>query len=284
MKKPFSSFKIKAIETSYNGYKFRSRLEARYAVFFDTLGVQYYYEHEGFSLEGVAYLPDFYLPQYDCFVEIKGQEPTEEELDKARLLATYTGKAVHLFAGNIDFPGKNESQIYSFYPPSLWKYLATETLGHASTQKVQIEPEILGLLGRAEYLWLAIEIEKEDEEEKLALKVSDIAAHITWKIDELSDYISFVGQQLRFLKTFQTMVKEREEEIFLAVRGEEEWEYELLQGSEDIQGIFWRECSCCGALVIDFRPHPCVQEQRGTLLHDSPRLMAAYTAARQARF
>ena len=30
---------IKAIETEYNGYKFRSRLEARWAVFFDALGV-----------------------------------------------------------------------------------------------------------------------------------------------------------------------------------------------------------------------------------------------------
>ena len=33
------SARIKAIETSYKGYLFRSRLEARWAVFFDALGL-----------------------------------------------------------------------------------------------------------------------------------------------------------------------------------------------------------------------------------------------------
>lgn len=53
---------IKAIETKYNGYRFRSRLEARWAVFFDTLGVKYEYEKEGYDLDGTWYLPDFWLP------------------------------------------------------------------------------------------------------------------------------------------------------------------------------------------------------------------------------
>ena len=51
---------IKAIETRYKGYRFRSRLEARWAVFFDELGLQWEYEPEGFELsDGVLYLPDF---------------------------------------------------------------------------------------------------------------------------------------------------------------------------------------------------------------------------------
>lgn len=54
---------IKAIETYYNGYRFRSRLEARWAVFFDAAGIKYEYEPEGFTLsDGTRYLPDFYLP------------------------------------------------------------------------------------------------------------------------------------------------------------------------------------------------------------------------------
>ena len=44
---------IKPIETYYNGYRFRSRLEARWAVFFDALGVPYEYEPEGFSRNGL---------------------------------------------------------------------------------------------------------------------------------------------------------------------------------------------------------------------------------------
>ena len=63
---------LKPIETIYNGNRFRSRLEARWAVYFDLMGVQYQYEPEGFVLEnGVYYLPDFYLTECDCYVEIK---------------------------------------------------------------------------------------------------------------------------------------------------------------------------------------------------------------------
>lgn len=62
---------IKAIETLYKGYRFRSRLEARWAVFFDAITVQYEYEPQGFSLGGVAYLPDFWLPTLGWWLEIK---------------------------------------------------------------------------------------------------------------------------------------------------------------------------------------------------------------------
>lgn len=51
---------IKPIETRFTGYRFRSRLEARWAVFFETLGLQWEYEPEGFELsDGRWYLPDF---------------------------------------------------------------------------------------------------------------------------------------------------------------------------------------------------------------------------------
>lgn len=55
---------MKAIDTFYNGHYFRSRLEARWAVFFDKLRIKYEYEVEGFeSPKGERYLPDFYLPE-----------------------------------------------------------------------------------------------------------------------------------------------------------------------------------------------------------------------------
>lgn len=51
---------IKAIDTSYKGFLFRSRLEARWAVFFDAMGLDWEYEPEGFELpDGTRYLPDF---------------------------------------------------------------------------------------------------------------------------------------------------------------------------------------------------------------------------------
>jgi hypothetical protein len=64
---------MKAIDTIYNGYRFRSRLEARWAVFFDTLGVKYEYEKEGFEFDGIRYLPDFWIPHLKLWVEIKAE-------------------------------------------------------------------------------------------------------------------------------------------------------------------------------------------------------------------
>lgn len=64
---------IKPIETIYDGYRFRSRLEARWAVFFDSMGIKYQYEPEGMDLGKIYYLPDFYLPDFECYVEIKAE-------------------------------------------------------------------------------------------------------------------------------------------------------------------------------------------------------------------
>ena len=83
---------MKAIETEYKGYKFRSRLEARWAVFFDACGVKWEYEPEGFDLgDGLYYLPDFLLhdvwvrnhTKIDLWVEVKG---VMSELDAKKII------------------------------------------------------------------------------------------------------------------------------------------------------------------------------------------------------
>lgn len=76
---------IKAIETRYAGCRFRSRLEARWAVFFDTLGIRWEYEPEGFELPSGRYLPDFWFPDHRLYGEVKGDLSTPGDLD--RLLA-----------------------------------------------------------------------------------------------------------------------------------------------------------------------------------------------------
>ena len=62
---------IKAIKTIYNGIEFRSRLEARWALFFDYCKIQYNYEIEGYTFNGINYLPDFYLSESQIWVEVK---------------------------------------------------------------------------------------------------------------------------------------------------------------------------------------------------------------------
>lgn len=92
--------KYKAIETMYRGLRFRSRLEARTAVFYDTLGVSYEYEPEGFDLGGVWYLPDFWLPEHEVWIEIKGASPGEDEKDKAKRLTRATKYPTLIFSGS----------------------------------------------------------------------------------------------------------------------------------------------------------------------------------------
>lgn len=65
---------IKPIETHYAGCRFRSRLEARWAVVFDHLDIQWRYELQGYEIPGGGrYLPDFWLPTLALWVEVKGR-------------------------------------------------------------------------------------------------------------------------------------------------------------------------------------------------------------------
>lgn len=75
---------IRAIETAYAGCRFRSRTEARWAVFLDELDVSWEFEAQGFHTPAGGYLPDFYLPDEDLYVEIKGPRPSELELAKCQ--------------------------------------------------------------------------------------------------------------------------------------------------------------------------------------------------------
>lgn len=85
---------FRPIQTHYNGYYFRSRAEARWAVFFDTCGIKYLYEPEGFRLsDGTLYLPDFYLPDCDMWFEVKGVM-SEKDLHKIEQLMIDSRKAV----------------------------------------------------------------------------------------------------------------------------------------------------------------------------------------------
>ena len=126
MKYENSSRKLKAIQTSYKGYKFRSRLEARWAVLFDAMGIAWEYEIEGFlvgeaprvwkSQEPIAgeinlpdiscdlprdcvYLPDFWLPGLQYWVEVKGPDPTPTEIEKFRRLCAGSGYSGYMVYG-----------------------------------------------------------------------------------------------------------------------------------------------------------------------------------------
>jgi hypothetical protein len=126
---------VKAIDTNYNGHRFRSRLEARWAVFFDSLGIKYRYELEGFDLDGVYYLPDFWLPHsvpdsaamgWGLWVEIKPHQVSDDELKKVILLVEKTKHNALIFQGD---PWPDEYSVLKvsgthFSPPKFYNKLA----------------------------------------------------------------------------------------------------------------------------------------------------------------
>jgi hypothetical protein len=92
---------LKAIETRFDGHRFRSRLEARWAVFFKEMKFRYEYELEGYQLPGGgAYLPDFFLPDFNVHVEVKPTPNlTREALRKIVLFAVDGDKPLLLIVG-----------------------------------------------------------------------------------------------------------------------------------------------------------------------------------------
>lgn len=80
---------ITAIPTLYSGVQFKSRIEARFAEYLDEKKVQWKYEP---YWKWGSYQPDFYLVQFDLYIEIKPRKFTEEirmfipEIDKCTSL------------------------------------------------------------------------------------------------------------------------------------------------------------------------------------------------------
>jgi hypothetical protein len=99
-----------AIETKYNDLPFRSRLEAKWAVFLDAMGIDYDYEREGYTLSGLWYLPDFWLPlpkeharfeNSGYWLEIKSRLLTNTEELQIKRLVHETGHHAYAICGRV---------------------------------------------------------------------------------------------------------------------------------------------------------------------------------------
>ena len=84
--------KIEAKPTTYRGIRYRSKLEARWAVFLDYyhLMTESYYEPRSFHIESFnwVYTPDFYFSWagYPSYLEIKPGQPSDEYIDGLQLI------------------------------------------------------------------------------------------------------------------------------------------------------------------------------------------------------
>lgn len=133
--------KFKIIPTNYKGYKFRSRTEARWAVYFDSIGLKWEYEKEGFYLNSkIKYLPDFWLSDVNMWAEVKGKEFTKEEIEKCELLAKETGYTCLLLEGppnlrsyNGILYSQNELIVTDYMISMFHNYPKTENRFYSST-------------------------------------------------------------------------------------------------------------------------------------------------------
>lgn len=123
---------IGAIPTQYNGVTFRSRLEARWAMALTNLGLAWEYEPEGYQDGDTMYLPDFWLEDLDCFLEVK----PDNEYDKSKtgMLVELTGKHVFITSG-APHKGCCLGVVYSHKGPNWgwggWEFRACKD-GHVS--------------------------------------------------------------------------------------------------------------------------------------------------------
>lgn len=51
---------------------YRSKYEKKVALFLENRDIYYQYEQVRFDVGNTVYIPDFYLPQVDCVIEVKG--------------------------------------------------------------------------------------------------------------------------------------------------------------------------------------------------------------------
>lgn len=57
----------------YHDTKFKSELEANFALFLDALALKWEYEKYYFKMEtGEGYIPDFYIPKLKLWIEVRG--------------------------------------------------------------------------------------------------------------------------------------------------------------------------------------------------------------------
>ena len=285
MSKPTLSFN--AIETKYHGYRFRSRLEARWATFFDALSLEYRYEPEGYALENVPYLPDFYLPQQNCFLEIKGQQPNQEEKEKARLLALYTGKDVYILFGDLWIPEESNSyNAYLFTSPTIYTYPEGSNLDDEAIRKVDTRQEVKVILQKLHDHNITVEVRHG--------LVTLYSMHMFSQHEYSSaNFLASLKKQYDDISQLSPLLQEYSVDLIHALTPDIGWKREFYCQMLRMDYV-WVECCSCKEIALlpkvensveeELIHQQCHQKKQGTYVCASPRLRTAYNAARQARF
>lgn len=244
---------ITPIPTRYHDYKMRSRLEARWAVFFDALGIKWVYEPEGFDLGAAGwYLPDYWLPDLGLWCEVKPAEPPAGELRKLQALAEGQGANVLLLMGEPGAPEEitENDPAYRYEPAYRSSYTGRLFVGDFPAAE-EIAEHYFELRPRLDQL-------------STFLATKAAAGQVAGPVPE------FDGHQA----TLQHLL-DLDRAYYRRKYGQlhPHWQY-----GYTVDGLGWREAKP-GQWSLSWAPQePGIGEQR------TPALLAAYAAARSARF
>lgn len=89
----------------HQGYRLRSYTELMWARLLDAAEIFYLYEPDLVRVDDGFYLPDFWLPHVGCYLEVKGTDPTAEEIQKADAVMARTGREVFFLVGRPESDG-----------------------------------------------------------------------------------------------------------------------------------------------------------------------------------
>jgi hypothetical protein len=283
----------KGEEILYGGFLFQSQLKVRWAVFFDALNIEYRYQSEEHTLEGIRILPDFYLLNWESYVVITEDISGKEVKHRTGLLALYTGKPVYTIAGqptllndiflsNGILPDLrlNSHEIYCADPPRIITYPEEEYPASDQTKKVETLQIVKVLLHKLSDCH--IEVSGNGYQicffSSRFIRPSEIS-------EEIQRYVSVLQKQQDVFAQFAPLLVKYVREIIRAVTPNEGWVCEFIPQFQT-RGYRWAECSVCGDLAImmrmkdnEYTHGDCLPGKKGIYRYDSPRLTAAYMKA-----
>lgn len=100
MRQPNASFYRTKYKGAHGNFWMRSSWEVCFALWLDHCGIQWEYEKKKFMLsKGHYYTPDFYLPDQDEYVELKGWMTNKDEKKLAKFAKKYPAIKLYVFGG-----------------------------------------------------------------------------------------------------------------------------------------------------------------------------------------
>lgn len=106
----------------YNNIWLRSSYEIRYAGILDALNIKWEYEHGSFWISSLehTYRPDFYLPEYDLWIEVKGYFKEFDIIKTQKFYEEYPN--INLKIIYLEHLNSLEHEIFATITPEIYNY------------------------------------------------------------------------------------------------------------------------------------------------------------------